>query len=163
MVAEVEVCTRVDTLNLLEAKRHKELDVGSGVGVVSQFLMVVVAILLIAEAKSLVPFQAGLLPFLEPFKLIAWTHEELHFHLLELTHTEDELTRNDFVTESLANLCDTKRNAHTSCFLNVKEVHEDALSRFRTQIDAHRTVGSASHLCREHQVELTHLSPVLCA
>ena len=36
----------------------------------------------------------------------------LYIHLLKLTHTEDELACNDFVTESLTDLCDTERNLH---------------------------------------------------
>ena len=37
-------------------ERHAELDVGSGVGIVSQLLVVVETVVLCAEAESLVPF-----------------------------------------------------------------------------------------------------------
>ena len=55
---QVEVRTAVDAFYLLEAKGHLKLDVGSSIGVVSQLLVVVVAILLVAETEGLVPAQA---------------------------------------------------------------------------------------------------------
>ena len=162
MLAQVEVRTAVDTLYLLEAERHLKLDVGSCIGIVSQFLVIVVTILLVAQSQSLVPFQTGLFPFLEPLHLFARTNEELHLHLFELAHTEDELASHNLVTEGLTNLSDTEGHLHTACLLYVQEVHEDTLSRFRTQIYLHGSIGCRTHLGREHQVELTHVGPVAC-
>ncbi len=149
------------TFHLLEAERHLEFYVGGSIGIVCKFLMVMIAIFLIAQAKSLVPFQTRFLPFFEPFQFRTGTHEELHLHLLELTHTENELTCYNFVAESLANLRNTEGNAHTTRFLHIEVVHEDSLRRFRTQINRHGTVGGRTHLGLEHEVELTNIGPVL--
>ena len=54
VLREVEVGARVDTLHLLEAKRHVEFDVGGGVGVVGELLVVVVAVVFVAHAERLV-------------------------------------------------------------------------------------------------------------
>ena len=146
MLAQVEVGAAVNTFHLLEAEWHLEFDVGSGVGVVSKLLVVVEAILLIAHAQSLVPFQTRFLPLLEPFEFIARAHEELHFHLLKFTHTENELASHNLVAESLADLCNTERNLHAACLLHVQIVHEDTLCCLRTQIYLHRCVGRCTHL-----------------
>ena len=92
-----------------------------------------------------------------------WLHEELHLHLLELAHAEDELACHDFVTESLTDLCNTERNLHAARLLHVQVVDEDTLRRLGAKIDLHRTVGRRAHLGGEHQVELAYLGPVLRA
>ena len=84
--------------------------------------MVVVAVLGVAETEGLVPFQTCLLPVFEPFEFLTGTHEELHLHLFELAHAENKLTGHNLVAESLANLCDAERYAHTSGFLNIEIV-----------------------------------------
>ena len=109
------------------------------------------------------PFQAGRLPHLEPFHFFARTNKELHFHLFELTHTEDKLTGNDLVTERFTDLGDTERNLHTAGLLYVEEVNENTLCRFRTQIYLGSAIGSRTHFCGEHQVELANFRPVACS
>ena len=153
----------MNTFNFLEAKRHFKLDIGCRISIVCKFIVVVEAIFLVAKAKSLMPAHTSLFPLLEPFKFFTWTNKELHFHLFEFTHTENELTSHDFVTEGLANLGDTERNAHTACLLNIQEVNKDSLCCFRTQIHRHRAIGSAAHLGFEHQVKLANFSPVASA
>ena len=123
--------------------------------------MVVETIVLSTEAQSLMPLHARLFPLGEPLQLRARLYEELHLHLLELPHTEDELTGHDLVAESLTDLGDTERNLHTASLLHVQVVHEDTLSRLRAQVDLHRRIGRGTHLGREHQVELTNIRPVL--
>ena len=118
--------------------------------------------MIVTEAQCLMPFQTDFFPFLEPVEFCSRFYEELHFHLFKLTHTEDELTSYNFITESLTNLCNTERNLHTSCFLHVQVVHENTLSSFRTQVYLHGTVCSRSHFSGKHQVELTNFCPVLC-
>ncbi len=160
MLRQVEVGARVYALHLLESERHHELDVGGGVGVVSQLLVVVVAVFLVAQAQVLVPLQTHLAPIVEPLHLRAGAYEELHLHLLELAHAEYELTRHDLVAERLAYLRDTERDAHTARLLHVQVIHENALSGLGTQVHVHRAVGRGAHLGLEHQVELTHVGPV---
>ena len=123
--------------------------------------MIVITIACITEAKRLMPFQADFFPFLEPVKFSSRFYKELHFHLFELTHTEDELTGNNLVTESLTNLCNTKRNFHTTCLLYIQVVYENTLCSFRTKVNLHRSFGSRTHFSREHQIELTNFCPVL--
>ena len=137
MLAQVEVGTAVNTFHFLETERHFEFDISSGIRIVSQLFMIMITIFLVTQSQCLVPFQTSSLPFLEPFHFFARTNKELHFHLFELTHTEDKLTGNDLVTESLTNLSNTERNLHTACLLYVQEVHKDTLSRFRTQVNLH--------------------------
>ena len=146
MLGEVEISARVYALHFLESERHEELYIGSGVGVVGELLVVVVAIFVIAEAEGLVPAQTPFFPVCEPLHLGAGTHEELHLHLLELAHTEDKLTGHYLVAEGFAYLRDTEGDAHTACFLYVEIVDEDALSRFGAQIYFHRAVGGRAHL-----------------
>ena len=109
------------------------------------------------------PFQTFFLPFLEPFDLGARAYEELHLHLFELSHSEDELTGDDFVAECLSCLCDAERNLHAACLLHVEVVDEDTLSCLRTQIDSVGAFCQRAYLCGEHQVKLTHVSPVACS
>ena len=160
MVAQVEVRAGVNAFDLLEAEREVVLDIGRGIGIVRQLLMVVETVAVVAEAQRAVPCHTGLLPCLPPLHLLAGAHEELHLHLLELAHAEDELTGDDLVAERLADLRDTERQFHASGFLHVQEIHEDALRRFGTEVDRIGALGRGAHLGREHQVELTHLGPV---
>jgi len=89
-----------------------------------------------------VPFGAHVFPVIVPFHFFAWAHKELHFHLLKLAHTEDELARYNFVAEGLANLGNTKRDLHAARFLDIQEINENALCRFWTQVDG---TGIARH------------------
>ena len=161
MLREVEVGARVDTLHLLEAKRHVEFDVGGGVGVVGELLVVVVAVVFVAHAERLVPGQTMLLPVVEPLHLRAGLAEELHLHLLKLAHAEDELSGHDLVAEGLADLGNAEGQLHASRLLYVEVVDEDALCGLRTQIDRIVGVGSGTKLSGEHEVELAYVGPVL--
>ena len=87
--------------------------------------------------------------------------EELHLHLFELAHAEDELAGHDFVAEGLTDLCDTEGDFHAARLLYVQVVDEDALRRLRTEIYLHGAVGRRTHFGREHQVELAYFGPVL--
>ena len=107
------------------------------------------------------PLHTGFLPLLEPFHLGARLHEELHFHLFELAHAEDELTGYNLIAESLAYLGNAKRNLHTAGLLHIEVVHKDALGCFGTEIHLVGSVTGRTHLSREHEVELTHIGPVL--
>ena len=160
VLAKVEVSTAVDTFYLLESKWHLEFDVSSGVSVVSEFVVIVVAVVLVTHTKGFVPLEAELLPVLKPFHLLTWTNEELHLHLLKLTHTEHELACYYLVAECLTDLCDTKRNLHTARLLYVEVVHEYTLCSLRTEVNLHGTIGGRTHLGGEHEVELTHVGPV---
>ncbi|CUP12822.1 Uncharacterised protein [Segatella copri] len=161
MLRKVKIGTAVDTLYLLEAEWHLKLDVGSSIGIVSQFLVIVITVVLITHTESLVPSQTNLLPIFKPLHLSTRLAEELHLHLLELTHTEYELTGYNLVTESLTNLTDTEWQLHTAGLLNAQIIYEDTLSCLWTEIYLACSIAGSTHLGREHQVELTDISPVL--
>ena len=161
MLAKVEVSTWMYTFYFFETKRHKEFDICSGISVVSQLIMVVETIMIITETKCFMPFQTHFFPFWEPLQFCTRFYKELHLHLFKFTHTENELTGHNLITESLTNLCNTKRYFHTPGFLYIEVVHENSLCCFRTKVYFHCTFRSRSHISREHQVELTNLCPVL--
>ena len=160
MVAEVEVCSGVDSLELLETEWEVKLDISSGIGIMSEFLVIVKTIVLSTHTEVHVPVKTCLLPIFEEVHLSTRLAEELHFHLLELSHTENELTGNDLISECLTYLCYTERNLHTTCFLHVKILHEDTLSGFRTEINLVISVTCIADLSAEHQVKLTNICPV---
>ena len=160
VAAQVEVRARVDALDLLEPEREVVFDVRRGVGVVGQFVVVVEAVVIVAEAQRTVPGHAGVLPLVPPLHFGSGAHEELHLHLLELAHAEDELTGHDLVAEGLADLRNAERDFHAPGFLDVQEVDEDTLRRLGTQVDGIGAFGRRTHLGRKHQVELPHLGPV---
>ena len=163
MLAKVKVSAGVNALNLFETEWHVELNVCCCIGIVSKFVMVMETIVLCSEAKVLMPLHTCLFPLGKPIKLSARLDEELHLHLLKLTHTEDELTRYYLIAECLTNLSDSERKLHATCLLHVEVIDKDTLRCFRTKIYFHCTISAGSHLCREHEVELTHVSPVLSA
>ena len=122
--------------------------------------MVVEAVVLRAHPQVHVPLHAGLFPLGEPVELRAGLDEELHLHLLELAHAENELPGHNFVTESLANLGDTERNLHAAGLLDIQIVDKNTLSGLRTQVDEVGAVGRGTHGGGEHKVELTYVGPV---
>ena len=146
--------------HFLEAEGHLELDVAGGVGIVREFLVIVEAIVLRAEAEGLVPGHAAFFPVGKPIQFGARLDEELHFHLFELTHAEDELTGYDLIAEGLTDLCDAEGDLHAAGLLHVEVVDKDALCRFGTEVDGVAAFGRRSHFGLEHEVELTHLCPV---
>ena len=160
VLREVKIRTAVNTLYLLESERHEELDIRSCVGIVSQLVVVVETVFLVTQTEGFMPFETELFPMLEPFEFRSRANEELHLHLLELPHTEHELTSYDLVTERLTDLRNTERHFHATGFLYVQEVDEDSLCGLRTKINLHRAVCRRTHLCLEHEVELTHVGPV---
>ncbi len=109
----------MDAFQLFETKRELELDVGGGVRVVRQFLVIVETVVLRRNAQIRMPLQTRLFPVVEPFELLSWFHEELHLHLLELAHTEDELAGHNLVAERLADLRNTKRQFHSACLVDI--------------------------------------------
>ena len=57
-------------------------------------------------------------------------------------------------------MCDAERQLHTASFVDVEEVHEDALGGFRTEIDRVGAVRDRPQFGGEHQVELANVSPI---
>ena len=163
MIAKIEVRAAVDAFKLLEAEREAELDIGSRIGIVGKFLVVMETVVLRTHSKVHMPLHTVFLPFCEPFEFGARFDEELHLHLFEFPHTEYELTGYNLVAESLSDLGYSERNLHAASLLHIQIVHEDALSCLRTEVQDACGIGCASHRGLEHQVELAYVSPVASA
>lgn len=108
-----------------------------------------------SRARQDAPF-----PIFKPLHFRAGLAEELHLHLLELTHTEHKLAGHNLVAEGLAYLCDAEGQLHAARLLHIEIVHKDALGGLRTQVYLVGGIGERAHLGGEHQVELAHVSPV---
>ena len=163
MVSEVEVRPRMDSLKLLEAEREVEFDVSGGICIVRKLLMVMETVVAVTHAEGLMPCKTVLFPCLEPVEFRTRLDEELHLHLLEFPHPEDELAGHNLISEGFSYLSYSERNLHAAGLLHIQVVHEYSLCRFRTQIDDIGVIGSVAELCAEHQIELAYLGPVLCA
>src|SRR5690606_21451481 len=137
--AEVEVSAVVHSLHFLKAERpaEVELDVHCRTSVVRQFIRTVRVELQAAAVQSqrFVPLHPFCTPVLEPLHVITvGIHEELHFHLLELPGSEDEIAWSDLVAERLSDLCNSERHFLARGLLHVHEVHEYSLRGFRAQV-----------------------------
>src|SRR5690606_3630555 len=97
------------------------------------------------------------------FSLSSWLDEKLHFHLLKLTHTEDERSRYNFVSEGFSCLGNSKRNLHTARFLNIQEVYKNSLSGFWSQIKIGSIFCRSAQLGTKHQIELFYICPILAS
>src|SRR5712691_5542714 len=93
-------------------------------------------------------------PVVVPLLGLVWWHEELHLHLLELAHAEQEVARCDLVAERLTDLRDAERRLAPRELRHVLEVDEDALRGLRSQIRARRRIFHRADLRLEHEVEL---------
>src|SRR5690606_21295533 len=86
--------------------------------------------------------------------LSARLDEVLHLHLFELAGPENEVPRSDLIPEGLTDLCDPKRKLPSHSSLDVREVHKNPLSCFRTEVDHGGSVFDRAHLRLELQVEV---------
>src|SRR5690606_2046679 len=86
--------------------------------------------------------------------------KKLHLHLLKLTHTEDKLAGYDFISESLANLRNSKRNLHPCSFLHIQEIDKNPLSCLRSKINSRRILRNRADLGGKHQIELAYFCPI---
>src|SRR5690606_34423590 len=151
------------TLEFFKAHRKIKLNIAGCVGIVCQIEVIVKTIIVLTKAKGAVPFHSSFFPEFIPLHLFTWLNKELHFHLLELTHSENKLTRYNLIAKCFSNLCYSKRNFHSSRFLYVKKVYKYSLCCFRTQINLACIFSQRPDFSREHQIELTYIGPVFCA
>ena len=156
----------MNTFYFLETDREFIFNITSFLRIMRQLHVIMITILIGRHTQTEMPLQTRFFPILIPLTFCARAYEELHFHLLKLTHTENELTGNNLVTESLTYLCNTKWHFHTRRFLHIQKIHENTLSCFWTQVNliVIRIIRSNSaKLCFKHQVKLTNICPVNCA
>ena len=100
-------------------------------------------------------------PVVKPLEVSTRLAEEFKFHLLELTHAENEVTGRDFVTERFTDLTDTKGEFLSRRTLYVYEVGENTLRRFGTEINGIFSVFGNALESLKHKVELTDISKVM--
>ena len=101
----------------------------------------------------MVPLHPPLPPALEPLRVGARLHEELHLHLLELAGAEDEVPGRDLVAERLADLGDAEGNLLPRALQDVEVVDVDALRGLGPEVDHGGLLLHRSHEGLEHQVE----------
>ena len=166
MLLEIVICTVSDTPEFAPVcERESKLEVCCSSGIESELFLSVISCteLFFLDAKADQPVVAECLPVIEPLKVCAGFAEELKFHLLELTCSEDEVAGCDLVTERLTDLADTERKLLSCRTLNVCEVNEDTLSCLRSQINFRCCILGNTDECLEHKVELTDIREVVAA
>ena len=94
-------------------------------------------------------------PAIKYFIFCSWFTEIFHFHLFKFCSTENEVFKDDFITERFTNLCHTKRYFHTVRLNNVFEVCKNTLTCFWTKINKMSFICNWSLICFEHKVEFT--------
>jgi len=118
------------------------------------------AVFPISQSQCLMPLHSCFLPEFKPLDFFPRPYEKLHFHLLEFPHSHNELPGHNLITERLAYLCNPERDSHATGFLDIEEIHEYALGRFRPEVDLAGSITDRTQTGIEHQVELPHLGPV---
>ena len=108
-----------------------------------------------------IPIVALFLPVLEPRIRLFGMAEKFHLHLLELARTEGEVSRVNFIPESLSDLRDAERYLHARRADDIIEVRENSLARFRTKIGRGGTVLHRADIRLEHQIEMTDLGELI--
>src|SRR5579872_7261611 len=103
MCTEVEVAAVGDPFELGPADRVKVLEVAGRTRVVRELRGLVRPHAQVAwpQAEPEMPVEARLDPVAVPLVGLRRRHEELHLHLLELAHAEEEVARGDLVAETL--------------------------------------------------------------
>ncbi|CAB4955806.1 unannotated protein [freshwater metagenome] len=104
-----------------------------------------------------VPLVAGGAPVLVPLERLFGRHEELEFHLLELTSAEHEVARSDLVAKRLADLGNTERWLLAAGLKHIREVDEHALRGLGAQIGHSRVGLHRAGVGLEHEVEVAGL------
>ena len=141
MAAEVEIGAGVNSFHFLEAERHLEFNIRSGIGIMSQLIVVVETVFLVAKSEGFVPFQAELFPEFKPLHFLTRANKELHFHLFEFAHAENKLTGYYLISKCFSDLGNTEWNFHAAGFLHIQVVYKNSLSRFRSQINFHGSIS----------------------
>ena len=84
------------------------------------------------DAKVHVPVVTLLNPVLVPTLVLAGLDEKLHFHLLELTCAENEVSRCYLVSKAFSHLANTEWRLHASGVQHVVEIYKYALGSLGT-------------------------------
>ena len=163
MTTQVIICSISNTPKLAPAEREQELKVCRCLRIEGKLCLLMVSCTkhLFRHTEGQEPVLTELLPVCEPFKISVRLAEKLKLHLLELTRTEREVARGDFITERLTNLTDTKRQLLTRRSLDILEVYKDALCGLRTEIYGILCILGDTLEGLEHQVKLTDTGEIM--
>ena len=165
MAAQVVVGPVGDAPELAPAEGEQVLDVGGGLGVERQFLLLVVPEphVFFLHAQGEEPVLAVVLPVVEPVQVGVGLAEELALHLLELPGAEGEVAGGDLIAEGFADLADAEGQLLPGGALDGGEVHKDALSGLGAEVDLTLGVLGDADEGLEHEVELPDVGEVLAA
>ena len=165
MRAQVEVGAVGDAPQLAPAEGEQKLEIRGRLGVVGQLFRLVVAQaqVLLAHVQADQPVAAEGAPVCKPVEVGAGLAEELQLHLLKLAGAESEVSGRDLVAEALADLRDAEGDFAAGGALDILEVDEDALRRFRAQIHfAGRVLRHALERL-EHHIEFANVRKIASA
>ena len=165
VLCQVVVGSVCNAPQLAPAKGETILEVCGCLGVEAQLFLVVVTQtqVLFLQTQIQQEVLAVATPVLEPFQVGVRLAEELQFHLLELTDTEDKVARCDLVAERLTDLSNAEGQLFPGGALDVGKVYEDALCRLRTQIQFRLGILCNALIGLEHQIELADVGEVRLA
>ena len=165
MPGQVVVRTVCHAPQFAPAEGEEELKVRGSLGIEGQLLRLVIpqaeAVFLDAQVHQ--PVTAEGTPVIEPLQVLAGLAEEFQLHLLKFTHPENEVAGSDLVAEALADLGNAGRQLLPGGTHYILEIHENALRRFRAEVNLVGGVFRYAGIGLEHQVELTDAGEVLLA
>ncbi|VBB40800.1 putative Predicted transcriptional regulator [uncultured Spirochaetota bacterium] len=165
MPGEIVIGAVVHPLKFLEAHGEFVLDVVGVLGVVGQLVLAVAvpAQFIHPNAQLFVVRPALFSPVIEELVVLPGLYEVLHFHLLELAGTENEVLGDDFVAEGLAYLGDPEGYLHSVGLDDVLVVDVDALGGFGAQVYEPGPVVHGTYVGLEHEVELAGIGQLAAA
>src|SRR5690606_12276390 len=143
MLLEVKITPHCYTFQLLFAVREREGDIGASFGIMRQLVGLVNILMQILTRKpnAYKPVDAVINPLtVQGFPVGVGMDEILDFHLLKLSAAENEVSRRNFISESLSDLGNPKGNLYATGINDVLVVVENPLRCFRTQISSRRSV-----------------------
>ena len=165
VLREVVVGSVGNAPELAPAEREQILKVSRRLGIEAKLLCGVVAqaeiLLLQTDLQQEVLAVAA--PVLEPFQIGVGLAEEFQLHLLKFADAENEVAGRDLIAEGFADLADAERDLAARSALDIGKVDEDALCRFRTEIQLGFAVLGNALEGLEHQVELADIGEIRLA
>src|SRR4029077_3708104 len=104
------------------------------------------------------PLQPGVFPVSVPLVFRTRLYEKLHFHLLKLAVTKDEIAHDDLVAERATHLRNPERQFFPHGLLDVAILHKHCPGGLGTQIRERALIFYRSDARLEQEVKLTRFS-----
>ena len=130
MIRQVEISTGMNSFHFPETKGEMKFNIAGCISIVGQFIMIVETVFFISHSKSRVPAKSFFFPIIIPLYFFSRLNKELHFHLFKFTHSENELPGNYFIPKCFSGLRNSKRNFHSTGFLNIQKINKNTLGSF---------------------------------